>query len=658
MFHKFTIYLLLILSMLGCRNDSVSDNSLEPKSAGQPVAEEHAEQNETVVVDLPIPPAVTTASTEQNKTAVTVVTKPQEQGQEHAETTDKAWITYCQSQLHLSLKENNITVAHIKPEKKVFFSSFEDAHLSVKLDGATEDNETVKSGKTSVRFQKKGDVLVLQNIPVEEGRWYVISGFMRVAMLPADVMRYYVEFQRHGKGVDIPNYPMFAVSKAGEWEEFVLPVYIKKDLGIDSIKVLFRDVGRADAKDADKSELWIDDITVYEVKNSASLFGLTPPQPKKGFDGALVSVDRLGNFSVKEGDSFKPFLPVIIYPDAKLQSWDKYREKGFNTVICNGIKQAKRATELGMHWIWSLYDYGIYDGDEKGYARFEREYALLRKSYPDVLEKLLYFYWDNERYQLFDTIRHFSDTIAKIDIDGEGRRLRPFTMQLDFTTANPHYINDTYGLVDLQSCYANPMVFEENDPLNYQGVEFKGNYDGEFANFAIFEHLPGVQIPKTVFVVNSPFGDKHIANTIFAAFARGGRGFAYWKDGGSQPAVEKKAWWKGFEKTVDQMQQLLPLLRTPHGSDWNLTASLPDDEDGLVVGKRDFGAYRCMIAASRSNKEEKVRFKIEDMPDQTKVFDYFSGQTVVESRDGVFELQFVPRGYGAWCWEAGEKLPE
>jgi len=223
-------------------------------------------------------------------------------------------------------------------------------------------------------------------------------------------------------------------------------------------------------------------------------------------------------------------------------------------------------------------------------------------------------------------------------------------MQLDFSTANPHYINDRYQLVDLQGLYANPMVFEDNDPQNYQGVEFKGYYDGEFANFAIFEHLPGVKVPKTVFVVNSPFGDKHLANTVFAAFARGGKGFAYWKDGGSQPDVTTKPWWDDFVQTTAKMQQMLPLLRQPHWTSWDLDVSLPDDEEGIVVGKRDFGEKRCMIYASRSNRAERVRFGSGDIEDGRAVIDYFSGQEVAQWREGAFELSLKPRDYGVCCW--------
>ncbi len=450
-----------------------------------------------------------------------------------------------------------------------FDGSFEKLNANISLEHAVWDDTLARSGSHSILLAQKGDTLQMQNIPVEEGAWYVVTGYMYLPSLPADVVRYYVEFMYNDQSVDIPNYPVVSVFKAKSWEPFVLPVYIKKDANITDIRLVFRNTGVPKSALPHASGVWLDDIEVHKVGSSAKLFGLEAPSQKRDFNGTLVRVDALGNFSLRDGDGYKPFMPVIIYPGGNMSRWDKYREKGFNTIICNSLKEAQKAVALGMHWIWSLYDYGIYEGDKAGYARFEREYRQMRRDMPELFEKLLWFYWDNERYRLYDSVKHFSDTIKKLDVDAQGRRYRPFLMQLDFATANPHYVNEREALVDLQGLYANPMVFEDNDPQNYQGVEFKGNYDGEFANFAIFDHIPGVTIPKTVFVINSPFGDKHLANTIFAAFARGGKAFAYWKDGGSQPAVETKPWWRDFNRTTRKMcRRVLQSSTTLHKNVW------------------------------------------------------------------------------------------
>ncbi len=518
------------------------------------------------------------------------------------------------------------------------------------LDGVEYDDTIKYNGISSLHFKNENDTLTIKHIPVKEGRWYIVSGYMYVESLPADVMRYYIEYMHGDDAIDIPNYPVVGISKSKSWQEFVLPVYIKKGLNIDNIKLTFRDVGEMKASSYDSSDVWIDDISLHEVKDSSSLFGLTKPSQKQSFEGALVKVDSLGNFSLKQEQKFEPFFPVIIYPNGKIEDWDKYKKKGFNTIMCTSLKEAQKAIELGMHWIWSLYDYGIYDGGNVGYERFLREYQYIKEHKKELFDNLLYFYWDNETYLLFDSIKRFSDAIKRSDVDENGVRYRPFMMQLDFSTANANYVNEDFSLVDLQSGYANPMIFEANDPQNYQGVNFKGNYDGEFANFALFDHIPGVKIPKTIFVVNSPFGDKHIENTIFTALARGAKGVAYWKDGGSQPSVETKAWWKTFDKFSDKLKQMLPLIRTPNWTSWSVDRSLRDDEDGLVIGTRDLENKRCIIYASRSDKEEVVHITTQNVKDDQQIVEYFSHKVIGSWKDCSYDMTISPRGYGVYCW--------
>ena len=553
-----------------------------------------------------------------------------------------------------TINEENITYDYVAPNslniaKETFDSSFE-KKKNYLLDGVEYDYMIKHSGKRSLHFGYDNDTLTIKHIPVQEGKWYIVSGYMYVKSLPADVMRYYVEYMHGDDAIDIPNYPVVGISKAKSWQEFVLPVYIKKDLGIDHIKLTFRDVGEMKASSYASSDVWLDDVTVHEVKDGSCLFGLTKPSQKRSFDGALVKVDSSGNFSLKSDNNLKPFLPIIIYPGGKIEDWKKYKTKGFNTIMCTSLEEARKAVSLGMHWIWSLYDYGIYDGDNNGYKRFVREYQDIKENEKELFDNLLYFYWDNETYLLFDTIKRFSDTIKRMDVNENNMRYRPFMMQLDFSTANSNYVNESFSLVDLQSGYANPMIFEANDPQNYQGVNFKGNYDGEFANFALFDHIPGVKTPKTIFVVNSPFGDKHIENTIFTALARGAKGVAYWKDGGSQPHVETKSWWRDFGTFSEKLQQMLPLIRTSHWTSWKVDSSLKDDEDGLVIGTRDFEKRKCMIYASRSNKEEVVHISTEDVKDDQKIIDYFSHKVVGVWKENAFDMHIPSRGYGVYCW--------
>ncbi|HHD72827.1 MAG TPA: hypothetical protein ENL02_02790, partial [Epsilonproteobacteria bacterium] len=578
---KYLIYFILIL-LFGACGDSGSPS--------QTVALEQSGLTQTQAPLRPVKKEMPHA--DENESA----TPPESEQHDNVKAAlDMSWLSEAGSQAG---DAGEVDLPYIAPESHaVMQTSFEAAESRIRLNGATLDTSMARSGRTSVHLAKSGDTLFIEDIPVSEGAWYVIHGYMYVNSLPASVVRYYVAYMHQGKQLDIPAYPMLSVSKAGAWEEFILPVYIKKDLNITDIRIVFRDVGSPDLESLQSGKVWIDDLSIQQVDGSDILYGVTKPSKKIAFEGKLVRVDALGNFALLHQGTYEPFLPVIIYPDNGSDQWRRYQQHGFNTVICNSPEEARKAVEAGMYWIWDLYGYGIYDNDESGLQRFVKEYQKLKKEAPSILKKLVYFYWDNERYRVFESLKKFTDTIKSIDRDPEGTRNRPIAMQLSFSTGSAHYSNTAYRLVDLQGLYANPMIFEDNDPVNYDGIMFKGDYDAEFANFAIFDHIPGVTIPKTVFVVNSPFGDKHLDNTIFAAFARGGKAFAYWKDGGSQPKIETKSWWTDFNQTAAKIQAMLPLLRQPHWTSWDLNVSMPDDEDGLVVGKRDFEEKRCMIIA-------------------------------------------------------------
>jgi len=553
--------------------------------------------------------------------------------------------------------DSNFTLPYFAPDiiniaSDTFDSSFEIQSSNYFLDeNASFDNSLKRSGNRSIRLSQNEDAVKIYNIPVTEGSWYIISGHMYVKSLPSDVVRFYTGYTNNGSHVGSVNYTLISISKAGEWEEFIVPLYVQKGKNIKDIKITIRNVGEPDTVISPVSDVWIDDLSVHKVKDSAHLFGFTKPEYKRAFEGSKVRVDSLGNFELKEDKEFKPFFPLIMYPGGNLAKFSEYKNKGFNTVVCHNQEEAEFAVSAGLKWVWSLYGYGIYDkmdNNSSGFVRFIREYEDMKKNAPHILDELLYFYSDNELYLLFDSFKIFSDQIKKMDVDEKGNRIRPIYMHLDFSAGNKNYYNESYQLIDIQGTYANPLLYQENDLISY-GVEFKGNYNAEFSNFSMFENIPNIKIPKTIFVINSP-QDTHIKSTIFAALARGGKGFAYWKDSGSQPEVETKSWWSDFSNVTSKIEKLKPLLRTPHWTNWELNYTLKDDEDGIIVGKRDYGSLRCIIASSRSKKSEIITFTTPNS-DIGDVYNFFDGSVIAKGDGDSFSLSFDPLGSGVYCWD-------
>jgi len=530
----------------------------------------------------------------------------------------------------------------------VFDSSFETLSSNYFLDNETSFDTTLKrSGKRSIRLSELNDAINIENIPVKEGSWYIFTGYMYVNSLPSDVVRFYTGYTNNGEHIRSLNYTVISVSTPNKWEEFIVPIYIQKDKNVKDLKFIIRNIGKPDTNMTPISDVWIDDIGLYEVKDSTRLFGFTKPLAKKPFEGSHVRVDSLGNIEVKSENGFEPFFPIIIYPNGYPTKWIKYKENGFNTIICNNPDEAKFAVNDGMNWIWDLQDYGVDDRSASGYNRFISEYQSIKKNNPMLLDKLLYFYWDNEKYLIFDSLKIFSEKIQEMDVDKNGKRLRPIYMHLDFTTGNKNYHNSEYQLIDIQGSYANPLLYQNNDFFSYP-YELAGHYNAEFSNFSVFENIPNVTTPKSIFVLDSP-QDDYFENTIFAAIARGGRGMSYWRDSGSQPTIESRTWWSNFLNITNKIKKLQPLIQTPHWTKWELEYTLKDDEDGIVVGTRDYETKRCMIVASRSNKQEKVTFTTKGKK-IGNIYDFFSGTSVAKGDGDSFTLTFTPHQSGVYCW--------
>ena len=471
--------------------------------------------------------------------------------------------------------------------------------------------------------------------------------------LPADITRLHIAYAGDGEHINSVNYSLISTSTANEWEEFVIPFYVQKGKGINQIRITIRNEGEMKAANINSSDIWIDDLQVFKAEDSSKLFGLEKPSAKVEFNGSKTRIDKLGNWEIKEDGEWKAFFPIAIYPDDndinRKNNWQLYKEKGFNVITRVNLPDAKRVADLGMYWVWDIGHYGIYDGSAIGADRFANDYERLKSNNKTVYDKLLNFYWDNEQYDEWDSIRILSNKIKEVDIDNNGNRIRPIYMHLDFVAGNKNYYNESYKFMDTQGTYANDLIYKANDVQSY-GVEMAGGYNAEFGNFSLFENINKIKTPKSIFVINSPFELDNIETLLFAALARGGKGFAFWKDGGSQPAIETKPWWNDFDKVAKKVQKLLPIIREPHWTSWELKYNKTDDEDGIVVGTRDYNGKRFMIISSRFDNNENVTFTTPDK-NISDVRDYYTNEIVAKGLGNSFTLEVLADKGGVYYWE-------
>ena len=550
-----------------------------------------------------------------------------------------------------TIPDRDQTVARTKsfPHKRPsatpgdFDPSFESRNGLRLIGGAAFDSSEAHTGSQSIYLNSPGDAFEAGMTAVEEDQWYTVSGYMKLDSVPKPITNILIQiYDKSGRWAYNAADYTFSVSANRKWEEFVAPVYIKRlpgrELGFIKINIRYKE--NPDSTRFHDASVWIDDLRISRAKDSSQLFGFEKPEARTPFMGQRTRIDSLGNWEVFDHGEWSPLFPLIIYPDFQETDWSKYREKGFNTV--SQIKYAggaKRATDAGLYWMWDITSY-LYSADafpgsnpstgdtarlQREFDRFERETGF---------DGMLAFYWDNEDLNEWDSVQKITDRLKTLDTAAstEGERRFPIYMNSKHTLANPLFMNDDYSFIDIQGCYVNPMT----------NPHTKG-YQSEWAMFLANDKMARLKSPTGIGVINVPHEGDHIESLIFAGIARGMRGFAFWRDGyQGKYSIESRAWWPTFRQTTEKIEDMLPLIRQPHWTDWALESSIPEREDTLVIGKRDLDGKRHIILASLSDRPQTVTLTTDKTIDG--VYDYFTGDVVALPEGKRFDFTIEAHG--------------
>ena len=508
-----------------------------------------------------------------------------------------------------------------------FDPSFENRNGLRLMGGAAFDSSEAHSGAQSIFLNSPGDAFEAGMTAVEEDQWYTVSGYMKLDSIPKPITNILIQvYDKSGRWAYNAADYTFSVSANRKWEEFIAPVYIKRLPGrkLGSLKINIRYKENPDSAQFTDASVWIDDLRVSHAKDSSQLFGFEKPEARTPFTGQRTRIDSLGNWEVFDNGEWSPLFPLIIYPDFQETEWNKYREKGFNTVSqINYPGGAKRATDAGLYWMWDITSY-LYSADAfpgsnpstGDTARLQREFDRFEQE--TGFDGMLAFYWDNEDLNEWDSVQKITDRLKTLDTaaSNEDARRFPIYMNSKHTLANPLFMNDDYSFIDIQGCYVNPMTNPHT-----------GEYQPEWAMFVANDKMARLKSPTGIGVINVPHEGDHIEPLIFAGIARGMRGFAFWRDGyQGKYSIESRAWWPTFRQTTEKIEDMLPLIRQPHWTDWHLESSIPEREDTLVIGKRDLDGKRHIILASLSDRQQTVTLTTDEAIDG--VYDYFTGDVV------------------------------
>ena len=498
--------------------------------------------------------------------------------------------------------------------------------------GSTFDAAVSRSGTRSIRMQSMGNSFSLYSADVQEDKWYLISGYMKIdTPPPRPITNIFIQaYRSNGTWVYNAADYTFSITKTGEWEEFLIPVYIQRGKGVSALKINFRYKGMPRSTLFTGAKIWIDDVKVLAVEDSSKVDGYEAPRPRVPFDGEKVRIDSLGNWEIKKGGKWEPFFPLIVYPDFQDSDWSKYKQKGFNTVSQIGYPGvAQKAINAGLYWMWDITSYLYFPSNNPP----SNNVALLESSFQNFASQtdfngMIGYYWDNEDLDEWDVVREITDKIKVLDRarSSLNKRSFPIYMNSKHMAANPMYMNDNYSFIDLQGCYINPLT-----------TPFNGQYGPEWPMFVMASKMQHLRSPVGIGIINVPQEGDYLEPFIFAGIARGMRGFAFWRDTfNGQFAIESRAWWSNFDKTAQKIERMMPLIRTPLYTSWDYSSSIPEKEDTLVIGKRTLRGKKHLIIASFSDTTQTPTFTFQEPI--SKVWDYFSGEVLATPSGTSFSL--------------------
>ncbi|MCD6497898.1 MAG: hypothetical protein J7M25_06270 [Deltaproteobacteria bacterium] len=464
------------------------------------------------------------------------------------------------------------------------------------------------------------DKVAAHGIPVEPGKVYTLSLYAKIESWPPPRLYIGVGYRdedghwtHNGRGGG-----RWGVSEVGEWQEVVGFFYPEPGDAFAQPSIQ-----GGDSLDGDPNHvIWIDDVYFGEGKSFAE-----PPSAKTPFDGTMTRVDDLGNIELLRDGQWVPFFPLCIYADGSRPDWSVYSEQGFNcnmwTSSASGIRRAKEATSaFNPDGMVSGFQIAQYIGHD-GWAY--NDLVDLRSKIQEVKDQglmgsLLFWYWDNEHvYGDWDVPVAVTSTIIDEDQDGNGNRMHPI-----------YALNGNFGLTRIYQSSRQTLI-------DVTGTYMSRSVDG----FQVQDMVGAQSVPPSIAQIQLGIGER-FRPSLFAAIAVGARGMGHWRDRYGTDPVEGRAWWSQLPQIRRDIDAMLPLIRTPHWTDWSLTC---DGGPDVTVGTRTMDCRGYVIAANASQDEVTMTCHISGLAYQvTKVVDFFSGDDLGTVTDGQFSLTIEAYG--------------
>ncbi len=486
---------------------------------------------------------------------------------------------------------------------------------------ATYDNSVTRtSGSGSFKFTAPGwqnAATMSSGVSVTPGSTYTVSAYMKLDTWPHQIRILFKSYDAsQGKWIngDVKN---FGTTKAGIWQEVDM-IYTAPPWASEFKAVFFSTVSPNES-----TAVWVDDVYIGKGIGFEQ-----PPTERVPFEGSHVRVDELGNFEVyKEVSSgvfdWVPFFPLCMYGDDERTDWTIYSEAGWNVEMraqnADTVAKAKRAvSKYNPDGMMSGINLSQYTFDVSYWLPGYKDTATFRQVLKDIksrglMDHVLLYYLDNENnHHEWETVKNVMDIIKQEDIYN-GKRGNPiYTLQGQVGLARQHA---AAGFQDITGTYV------KDEDLHTVPA-------GPLPWFTALQNMEGLTSPVCIAQIN---GDSVDANEvidrviIYRCLISGAKAFGHWKDGGVLGPIEKKAWWSNFHVFREEIDELLPILRMPHWTQWKLVA----DKDSINIGTRDYNGEGYALILNESSKTRDINFTLSGLPyTPTSIRNYLKGGTI------------------------------
>ena len=478
------------------------------------------------------------------------------------------------------------------------------------------ENRALKLSHSGSSWRTSDRAISNFTLPIEAGKTYTISLKSKSTSTPLPSVEisgsYYGDdgFISNSLGSIITN------SKANIWEESTVYIEVPNNQAINKFKIRIIDF----PKKGTDGDIFIKDVQFREG------FYTTEKKPtKKSFDGSVTRIDKLGNIEIFKNGKFEPFFPIGIYTDHKRADWSIYKRQGFNIAMwCDGASAIKKAKNAGLYSSMQLIQYIIPVDSDWIPQNHNKKIAHLKSTLQKIKNQglandLLFYYIDNEFYHTKSEFTEIVDIVIDQDRDKNGKRMHPLYM-----------LSGTYALARKYNKW----------------IDFTGTYvaedmyeDDRTKAFVALNETENQNQPAVIAQINRGV-DKNFRPILFGAIAKGARGMAFWRDGGSAIRVEKQPWWNTLPKISQEIKLMMPLIRANHHTSW----SVKSDYAKLILGTRTVDNNGYIIIANPTRSEKTVTFTLESLPYTAKsVEDYFTKQSITKIQNSSFIIKMPPQ---------------